>query len=289
MRVAILGLGAMGSRMAVRLLRAGHTVTVYNRSSPPVDALQAAGAIHGITPRSAVEGAEIVIAMVRDDEASRTIWCDDRDGALKGLGPRAIAIESSTLTPGWIRELSELAHAAGACFLDAPVVGSRPQAENGQLIYLVGGDKETLDRAKAILLIIGATVHHVGPVGAGAILKLAANALFGTQVAAIAEIFALLNRLDCDPHTMADVLNSLPVTSPAAKGALALILANADAPLFPIELVEKDFGYALGEAKANSLAMPVTAAAHQRFETAKLRNLAASNITAVARLYDASS
>ena len=94
--------------MAMRLLRAGHTVAVYNRSAPPIDALVAAGAVHGETPRIAAEDAEIVIAMVRDDEASRAIWCDHRDGALKGLGTGAIAIESSTLTPCWVSELRRM-------------------------------------------------------------------------------------------------------------------------------------------------------------------------------------
>src|SRR5271154_6208227 len=99
MQIAVLGLGAMGSRMALRLLRAGHSVSVYNRSSGPLPDLLAAGAVAGKTPRAASEKAEVVIAMVRDNEASRAIWCDEIDGALKGLRSGAIAIESSTLTP----------------------------------------------------------------------------------------------------------------------------------------------------------------------------------------------
>src|ERR1700685_1304063 len=106
MRIAVLGLGAMGSRMAVRLLRAGHSVSVYNHSAGPLHDLVAAGAVPGETPRAAAEGAEIVIAMVRDNKASRAVWCDEHDGALKGLEPGAIAIESSTLTPAWVKELA---------------------------------------------------------------------------------------------------------------------------------------------------------------------------------------
>src|SRR5271168_1104442 len=140
MRIAVLGLGAMGRRMAVRLLRAGHSVSVYNRSAGPLHDLVAAGAMAGTTPRAAADGAEIVIAMVRDNEASRAVWCDEQDGALKGIGAGAIAIESSTLTPGWVRELAAKVQQTGANLLDAPVVGSRPQADAGQLIHLVGGD-----------------------------------------------------------------------------------------------------------------------------------------------------
>ena len=285
MRVAVLGLGAMGSRMATRLLRAGHGVAVYNRSSPPIEAMVAAGAVHRKTPRMAAEGAEVVIAMVRDNEASHAIWCDERDGALRGLGSGAIVIESSTLTPGWVNELATRVHTTGAAFLDAPVVGSRPQADSGQLIHLVGGDAGVFDRARGILSILGGVAHHVGPVGSGATLKLVVNTLFGTQVAALAEMLALLRGSGCDPVAMAEVLASLPVTSPAAKGSLALMLAKSDAPLFPIDLVEKDFIYTLGHADAASLALPVTEAVHECFARAKADGLAGSNITAVARLY----
>jgi 3-hydroxyisobutyrate dehydrogenase len=285
MRIAVLGLGAMGSRMAKRLLQAGHVVAVYNRSQSPIAELVAAGAINGKTPRVAAEGAEIVIAMVRDIEASRAIWCDERDGALKGLGAGAIAIESSTLTPGWVGELAARVNATGAAFLDAPVVGSRPQADAGQLIHLVGGDAKVFDRARGIFSVLGGAAHHVGPAGAGATLKLVVNTLFGTQVAAIAELLGLLRGAGCDQATMAEILSSLPVTSLAAKGALSLMLAQSDAPLFPIDLVEKDFAYTLAEADKSSVALPVTQAVHARFAKAKARGLARSNITAIARLY----
>jgi 3-hydroxyisobutyrate dehydrogenase len=275
----------MGSRMAARLLSAGHSVAIYNRSSPPIDAMVAAGAVHGKSPRIAADGAEVVVAMVRDNEASRAIWCDDRDGALKGLVAGAIAIESSTLTPGWVSELAALVQNSGAAFLEAPVVGSRPQADSGQLIHLIGGDNDAFDRVKEILSTLGAVAHHVGPIGAAAMLKLAVNTLFGTQVAVLAEMLALLRGSGCDPAAMAEILSSLPVTSPSAKGAMSLMLAKSDAPLFPIDLVEKDFAYTLRQADATSLALPVTAAVHACFTKAAAEGLAASNITAVARLY----
>ncbi len=284
MRVAVLGLGAMGGRMASRLLRAGHQVSVYNRSSGPLHDLVAAGAVSAKTPRGAADGAEIIIAMVRDNEASRAVWCDERDGALKGINAGAIAIESSTLTPGWVKELASKVQQAGAGFLDAPVVGSRPQADAGQLIHLVGGDIGSFDRAKSVLSAVGGTAHHVGPVGAAATLKLAVNALFGIQVAAIAETLALLRGCGGDITQMTEALASLPVTSPAAKGAIALIQAKSDAPLFPIDLVEKDFAYALDQP---GTVLPMTKAGHACFAKAKAEGLAALNITAIARLYQA--
>ena len=285
MRIAILGLGAMGSRMAKRLLQAGLTVAVYNRSSSPIDELVRAGAIDGETPRMTAQGAEIVIAMVRDDEASRAIWCDERDGAAIGLGSGAIAIESSTLTPRWVKELATRIRATGAAFLDAPVVGSRPQADAGQLIHLVGGDEKVFDRARKVFSSLGGTAHHVGPIGCGSTLKLVVNTLFGTQVAILAELLALLRCSGGDPAALAEVLSSLPVTSPAAKGALALMLKQLDAPLFPIDLVEKDFAYTLAHADTASIELPLTRAAHAQFAKAKAEGLEGLNITAMGRLY----
>jgi 3-hydroxyisobutyrate dehydrogenase len=285
MQITILGLGAMGSRMALRLLHAGHMVTVYNRSSPPVDAAVEAGAMRGVTPRSAVEGSEIVIAMIRDDDASRAVWCDEHDGALKGLSRDAIAIESSTLTPTWVKELAAKVHATGAAFLDAPVLGSRPQADAGQLIHLVGGDKRVFDRTKDVLSTIGTAAHLVGSIGSGATLKLAVNTIFGTQVAILSEMLALLQHAGLNPSAMVEILASLPITSPAAKGAATLMLAKADAPLFPIELVEKDFAYTLSQAGTASFMLPITSVVHELFAKAQAQGFGASNITAVARLY----
>lgn len=285
MRVAVLGLGAMGSRMATRLLGAGHQVSVYNRSPAPLRDLEAAGAVAGKTPRAATEGAEIVIAMVRDNDASRAIWCDAQDGALKGLGAGAIAIESSTLTPGWAKELAALVHKTGAGFLDAPVVGSRPQADAGQLIYLVGGDAGTFGQTRSFLSALGVATHHVGPAGAGTTLKLAVMALYGIQVAAVAELLSLLGKSDGDLAAMTEVLASLPVTSPAARGAISLMQGKLDAPLFPIDLAEKDLAYALAQSDAGAL--PMTAAGRECFARAKAEGLSALNITAIARLYQA--
>jgi 3-hydroxyisobutyrate dehydrogenase len=272
--------------MAARLLGAGHEVSVYNRSSGPLHDLEAAGAVAEKTPRAAAKGAEVVIAMVRENEASRAIWCDEQDGALKGLAGGAIAIESSTLTPGWAKHLAALVHKAGAGFLDAPVVGSRPQADAGQLIYLVGGDANIFDRVRSVLSALGGATHHVGPVGAGTTLKLAVMALYGIQVVAVAELLALLRDSDGHLTAMTEVLASLPVTSSAAKGALSLMQAKLDAPLFPIDLIEKDLAYALGQSGA--AALPMTAAGRELFAKAKAEGLGALNITAIARIYQTS-
>lgn len=285
MKIAILGLGAMGSRMASRLLSVGHDVTVYNRTQGRDTPLVAAGAKKAATPRAAVAGAEAVIVVVRDDDASRAVWLDAETGALAGLAAGALAIESSTLTPAFVVELGEAIAKHGAFFLDAPVVGSRPQADAGQVIHLVGGDAATLARATPVLAAIGGAVHHAGPVGAGATMKLAVNTLFGAQVAVLAEMLGFLGRSDIALDKAAAILGALPVTSPAAKGAAGLMLAAADAPLFPVDLVEKDFGYTLAAARAHHLDLPVTTAVRTLFADAKAEGLGEANLTAVWRMF----
>src|SRR5919109_4498430 len=137
--IAVLGLGAMGSRMAANLVKAGYGVRVWNRTADAATPLVEAGARQAPSPREAAAGAAFVIAMLRDDEASRKVWLDPENGAFRALDPQAVAIESSTLTLDWIRNLGQAAAEQGLSLLEAPVAGSRPQAEAGQLIYLCGG------------------------------------------------------------------------------------------------------------------------------------------------------
>lgn len=282
MKITILGLGAMGARMAARLLAAGHTVTVWNRTAGAAAALVTQGAIAAETPREAVAGAEIAIAMLRDDEASRRIWLAPEDGALAGLAPGAIAVESSTLTLGWVAELAEAMAARGTAFLDAPVAGSRPQAEAGQLIYLVGGEATVLEAARPVLATLGGAIHHAGAVGQGALLKLAVNTLFAVQVAAMAEIVALLRQASPDAAKLIELLGGTPVCSPAAKGAAASMLAGGFAPMFPVELVEKDLGYF---AAAAGFPAPVARAARGQYQAAVAAGLGAQHLTAVFSLF----
>jgi len=147
MDIAFLGLGAMGARMAARLVAAGHAVAVWNRSLAAAAPLVAAGARLTATPAEAASGATVVFSMVTDDVAARRVWLGG-DGAAAALRPGAVAIECSTVTPGWVRELAGGVAARGAHLLDAPVAGSRPQAEAGQLVFMVGGEAAALEAAR---------------------------------------------------------------------------------------------------------------------------------------------
>ncbi len=284
--IAFLGLGAMGSRMARRLHDAGYDVVVYNRDRTRAEPLREAGLAVAETPRRAVQGRDVVIAMVRDDEASRAVWLDPDAGAVAGLKDRAVAIESSTLTPGWIGELATRVQATGAAFLDAPVVGSRPHAEAGKLVHLVGGADADLDRVRELLLHLADQVQHVGPVGAGTILKLAVNALFGIQVAALAEVLGVTRRAGIDDGRTLALLSKMPITSPALAGVGGLMASRSFSPMFPIDLVDKDLGYVERAAAELGTTLPTATAVRGVYQQAKARELGDDNIHGVMKLYD---
>lgn len=286
-KIAFLGLGAMGGRMAANLIKAGHQLTVWNRDATKAGPLGTLGASIAGSPKAAAAGADVVIAMVRDDDASRRVWLDPDTGALAGMSARAIAIECSTLTVAWARTLASEAQARGIAFLDAPVAGSRPQADAGQLIFMVGGEPSALARVEPVLKRMGGAVLHAGSSGAGATIKLGVNALFGVQVAALAEIFGLMEANGVSIATAAEVIGATPVASPAAKGAAASMLAGAFAPMFPVELVEKDLGYVEATAALGGNAMPLTQATRSVMRRAIDASFGAENLTGIVRLYKA--
>lgn len=271
--------------MARKLLDAGHRVTVYNRSPEPAKALVAEGATEAATPREAAEQSEIVIAMVTDDDASRAVWLDEKTGAIHGLGEGSMAIESSTLTLRWVRRLAGALESRGADFLDAPVAGSRPQAEAGQLIYLVGGSEVAFERAMPVLEVMGGAIHHVGPLGHGMVLKLAVNGFFGLQVAAMGELLGMVRRAGVDEARALEILGKMPVTSPAAKGAGALMVSRNFAPMFPIDLVEKDFRYLLETARGLEADLPASAVMREIYARAIAEGYGNDNVTGVAQLF----
>ena len=281
--IAFLGLGAMGSRMARRLLAAGNELTVWNRTTP--DAADWAGAKITASPRDAASGADIVIAMVRDDAAAADVWLHSESGALAGLQPGALAIDCSTVSADWARTFhAACAEAAVEC-LDAPVVGSRPQAEAGALIFLVGGAEATVARAAPVLSAMGSAIHHCGAAGSGAATKLLVNALFGIQVTAIAELLGLAAAQGLDLARIAAIIGETPVASPALKGAMSGMLSGAFAPMFPIDLVAKDFALACDVSQRSGARTPMTDTAGTVFDEALAAGMGDENLTAVTKIY----
>lgn len=284
--IAVLGLGAMGSRMAARLLAAGYRVHVYNRSPAPVAALKPKGAIPAASPREATQAADIVISMVADDEAARAVWFDDGSGAVHGLREGAVAIESSTLTPACASELVRGIESHGAKFLAAPVIGSRPHAEAGKLIYLVGGSAHVLDQVREVLLVMGASIHHVGPVESAMTLKLTVNVFLGAEVALLAEALTALKRLGIDTSQAIEVLSAAPISSPAMQRVAGLIGARSFAPNFPIRLMLKDLRYFRDIAERAGAATPIASAVKDIYAEGANRSFAEADMSAIVQFYE---
>jgi 3-hydroxyisobutyrate dehydrogenase len=280
-RIAFLGLGAMGQRMASRLAAAGHSVVAWNRSAP---ASAPAGVTLAATAALAVADVTLALAMVTDDDASRALWLGP-SGALAALPRGATVVECSTLTPGWVTELAGHARAAGLTFVEAPVVGSRPQAEAGALSFLVGGEPAAVEQLRPVLATMGGAVHHLGATPAGSYGKLIVNTLFASQLATLAEMLGMARHAALDSATLLRALEALPVTSPAAKAAAATMVAGNFAPQFTVALVEKDLRYTAATAAALGQAAPVAGAVRDVFTTALRNGLAQDNATAVAMLY----
>jgi 3-hydroxyisobutyrate dehydrogenase len=283
-QIGFLGLGAMGSRMAANLLKAGHDVLVWNRTPGRAPALLQAGAREARTPREAATGAAFVLAMVRDDEASRAVWLDPDTGALPAMAQDAVAIECSTLSVEWVRRLHEIAAEQGVAMLDAPVSGSRPQAEAAQLIFFVGGAEQTFARAEPMLRPMAAAVHHAGAAASGSAVKLLVNTLLGVQVAAMAELIGLAGKAGLDVGRVVDIVGDTPVCSPTAKLAATGMATGSFAPQFTVDLIAKDFGYTLSFAEADGAAMPLAEAVERRFGEAIQHGLGQENMTAVVKL-----
>jgi 3-hydroxyisobutyrate dehydrogenase len=281
-RVALLGLGIMGTGMAGRLLSANFPLTVYNRNSAKAHAL--AGAIVAKSPREATVDADIVISIVADDVASREVWLGE-NGALKSVRPGTHLVESSTLTVKWILELLEAAARQNCQLLDAPVTGSKPQAAAGELLFLVGGSAETLAAVRPVLAVLGRDAVHLGASGSGARLKLINNFLCGVQAASFAEAVAMISAGGLDANKSLAVLTGGAPGSPLVKTISARAAANDPDPNFVLRLMAKDLGYALDEAKRSGVTSETAAAALAVFKHAIAKGHGEEDISAVVKSF----
>jgi 3-hydroxyisobutyrate dehydrogenase len=279
-RVAVLGLGTMGGGMAGRLLSAGFSTTVYNRNQKKTLIFSQRGATVAASPREAAAQAEIVISMVADDNASREIWFGNK-GALAGATPGSLLIECSTLTVSWVKELANAAAEHSCDFLDAPVTGSKPQAAAGELLFLAGGTKTAVERAKGVFEVLGRGVVHLGPLGSGALLKLINNFLCGVQAASMAEALAWLEAAEIDRDKAVAVLGEGAPGSPIARRTAERAIKNDFEPAFSLRLMVKDLTYAVEEATRSGIELQTAVAALARFQQALRDGLGEQDFAAV--------
>jgi 3-hydroxyisobutyrate dehydrogenase len=280
-KVALIGLGTMGIGMGGRLLGAGFPLKVYNRTAERAAPLVERGAVQVSSPAEAATDSDVIIAMVSDDKASRQVWLGE-NGALAKVGKGAVPVDSSTMSPRWAREWAKIAKEHGISALDAPVTGSKPQAASGELVFLVGGDADALERVRTVLAVMSRRIAHMGPNGSGALMKLINNFLSAVQAASLGEAIALIERSGLNRDTALDILYNGAPGSPLIKTVGARMVAHDYAVNFFLRLMEKDLSYAMAEARQHGLNLQTAAAAASLFEEAEKRGWGDKDFSAVA-------
>jgi 3-hydroxyisobutyrate dehydrogenase len=267
-RVAILGLGIMGAGMARRLLSQDFPVSVYNRNAERAKPFADLGAFVGGSAAEAASRSDVVISMVADDNASRNIWLGEK-GVVAGATLGQVLIECSTLSVKWVRELAAAAAQRGCELLDAPVTGSKPQAATGELLFLVGGAQQALEKAMPVFSALGRDVQHFGPSGSGALMKLVNNFMCGVQAASLAEAISLIEASGLDRTKAISVLTNGAPGSPLVKIISTRAAAQDFAPNFELRLMAKDLRYADEESqRLRQSGMAIAESARKVFEHA---------------------
>jgi 3-hydroxyisobutyrate dehydrogenase len=220
--------------------------------------------------------------MVADDSASRAVWLGE-NGALTGVSPGSVLIESSTLSIAWVKELEAAGAQRGCEFLDAPVTGTKPHAASGELLFLVGGSADALDAARPVFLVLGRDAVHLGPTGSGALMKLINNFMCGVQAASFAEAVALIDAGGLDRGKAASILSGGAPGSGIVKRIADRIATNDFTPNFALRWMAKDLAYALDGASRNGVALQTASAALSVFEQAIAEGLGNEDFSAVTK------
>jgi len=271
-RIGWIGLGLMGRPMGMNLVKAGYPLTVWNRTASRASELVAAGATLANSPKEVAAGSDVLITMVSDPPALEgVLWgTGGQDtGALAALKSGSLYIDSSTVSPDLARKIASACAARGVRFLDAPVTGGDWGAKKGELVFMVGGDAETLKDAEPILGVLGKRWFHLGPHGAGQTIKLAMNLILALQVDALAEALALVTGAGLKGENLVEVLQSSMARSGVLDVKAPNLLKGEYVPSFPLRLMHKDLGLALDLANQLGVALPSTAAARETYNYVK--------------------
>jgi len=261
-RIGFIGLGAMGSRMAQRLIAAGFKVVVFNRTGQKMEALAAQGAGIAPSPRMLAIESDVIMSCLSNDDAVRAIYGGD-NGVMLSAKASTIVVEMSTVSPETSRELSRIGKARGIEVLDVAISGGPPQAENGTLTLLGGGSESAFDDCAPIFAALARQHFRLGPSGSGTAMKLVVNAVLGVSMQAIAEAIALGEKLGLEREHLLHVLSQTAVVAPAQQNKLLRAAADDYSPQFPVYLMNKDFHLIMERAAALKVPMPTTAAAYQ--------------------------
>jgi len=264
--IGFIGLGLMGRPMAANLLKAGYNLTVWNRTASRADALVAQGAQRADTPRDVAAGSDILFTIVSDPPALESVLWGEA-GVFAGLRRGSVLVDSSTVSPDLARRVAEAAGQRGIEFLDAPVTGGTWGAEKGELLFMVGGEEETLKRVEPVLGVMAKRWFHLGPPGAGQTIKLAMNLILALQVDAFAEALALVTGAGLPGERLFEVMQSSMARAGVLDVKAPMMLKGEYTPSFPLRLMHKDISLALDLAKQLGVKLPAGAAARETYGT----------------------
>jgi 3-hydroxyisobutyrate dehydrogenase-like beta-hydroxyacid dehydrogenase len=284
----LIGLGLMGRPMGMNLLKAGHQLTVWNRTPERAQELVKAGAILAKTPREVAAASEFLLTIVSDPPAlDSVLWGHEgqNDGAIAGLRAGSIYVDSSTISPSLVRRIAAACKERGVRFLDAPVTGGDWGAREGNLVFMIGGDAETLRDAEPVLGVLGGKWFHLGQNGAGQTVKLAMNAILALQVGAMAEAIALVTKAGLKGEQLVEVMQASMARSGVLDVKSPLMLKGDYKPSFPLRLMHKDLGLALDLGNQLGVALPTTAAAREIYNYVKGESKEDLDYSAVMRFW----
>jgi 3-hydroxyisobutyrate dehydrogenase len=262
-KVAFLGLGVMGYPMAGHLKRAGHEVTVYNRTATKAAAWgREFGGATAATPRKAAMGADLVFACVGNDDDVRAVALGP-DGAFEGMASGAIFIDHTTASASLARELDEAARGRGVGFVDAPVSGGQAGAEKGILTVMAGGEKASFERAEPTIQAYARAVRLMGPAGAGQLTKMVNQICIAGIVEGLSEGIHFAMKAGLDPAAVVDVISKGAAQSWQMENRYKTMVAGEFDHGFAVDWMRKDLAICLGEARVNGAHLPVTALVDQ--------------------------
>jgi len=256
------GLGVMGSSVVRRLLGAGHSVTVWNRTREKAEPLLAAGAGWAESPRAVAERSEIVFTMVTNTEAVRAVT-EGPDGILAGLGPGKLYVDMSTASPANTRALAELVAATGAQMLDAPVSGTSITVDEGKASLMVGGEEDAFERARPVLEAIGPRVFHMGGSSTAVTMKIAINLSLAVQMLAFSEGVLLAEKTGISREAAVEAMLGSVIASPMVAYRGPLVLGHPDEVWFDCTMMQKDMNLALELGRELGVPLPTTAVTNE--------------------------
>ncbi len=285
-RVAFLGMGIMGSRMAANVAGAGFDVAVWNRTASKAEAVaKATGARLAATPAEAAEGADATITMVVDSPEVEAVLFGP-DGAAAAMAEGSIVIDMSTVAAAASRSIAERLRERGIAFLDAPVSGSSPKAEDGTLTIMVGGAGEDFEYSLPLLGAMGELIVHVGPQGHGSLVKLLNNTLAAVNAAALAEAITVARKAGLDLAALVRVVSASSGNSTMLQIKARPMIEHDFEPLFRLDHMLKDVRLCLDESSRLGTPTPVAKSASELYEKASERGLGDDDFAAVIEILE---